>query len=60
MIIFSCLDSVVFRKLFFDSAKRERKCADAIGSVQVPWAGHFQCENIIYFSNKIYGINFIK
>jgi len=22
---------------------RERKCADTIGAVQVPWAGHFQC-----------------
>jgi len=21
---------------------RERKCADAIGTVLVPWAGHFQ------------------
>jgi len=22
---------------------RERKCADTIGTVPVPWAGHFQC-----------------
>jgi len=22
---------------------RERKCADTIGTVLVPWAGHFQC-----------------
>jgi len=22
---------------------RERKCADTIGTVSVPWAGHFQC-----------------
>ena len=22
---------------------RERKCADTIGAVLVPWAGHFQC-----------------
>jgi len=25
---------------------RERKCADTIGTVLVPWAGHFQCWNI--------------
>jgi len=24
-------------------AHRERKCADTIGTVLVPWAGHFQC-----------------
>ena len=24
-------------------AYRERKCADTIGTVLVPWAGHFQC-----------------
>jgi len=23
------------------------KCADTIGTVLVPWAGHFQCQNII-------------
>ena len=23
---------------------RERKCADAIGTVLVPWASHFQCQ----------------
>jgi len=39
---------------------RERQCADTIGAVLVPWAGHFQCENINIFSNKIYGNNFIK
>jgi len=22
---------------------RERKCADMIGTVPVPWSGHFQC-----------------
>jgi len=27
----------------------ERKCADTIGTVQVPWAGHFQCQNINIF-----------
>ena len=21
----------------------ERKCADTVGTVPVPWAGHFQC-----------------
>jgi len=31
---------------------RERKCADTIGTVPVPWAGHFQCKNI--FLTKIY------
>ena len=34
---------------------RERKCADTTGTVLVHWAGHFQCENIKIFSNKIYG-----
>jgi len=24
------------------SASRERKCADTVGTVLVPWAGHFQ------------------
>ena len=32
---------------------RERKCADTIGTVPVPSAGHFQCRNInIFFSTK--------
>ena len=26
-----------------DDSYRERKCADTIGTVLVPWAGHFQC-----------------
>ena len=40
---------------------RERKCANTIGTVWIPWAGHLKCYNInIYFSNKIYGSNFIK
>jgi len=39
---------------------RERKCADTIGTVPVPWAGHFQCQISIYFSNKIHGSIFIK
>ena len=26
-----------------DERHRERKCADTIGTVLVPWAGHFQC-----------------
>ena len=38
----------------------ERKCADTIGTVPVPWAGHLQCENINTFSNKIYGSKFLK
>jgi len=25
---------------------RERKCADTVGTVLVPWAGHFQCKKI--------------
>jgi len=28
---------------------RERKRADIIGTVPVPWAGHFQCQNINVF-----------
>jgi len=28
---------------------RERNCADTIGTVPVPWAGHFQCQNINIF-----------
>jgi len=27
----------------YDIFDRERKCADTIGTVPVPWAGHFQC-----------------
>ena len=26
-----------------ESGNRERKCADTIGTVLVPWTGHFQC-----------------
>jgi len=36
------------------------KCADTIGTVPVRWACHFSAEILIYFSNKIYGGNFIK
>jgi len=25
------------------SSKRERTCADTVGTVLVPWAGHFEC-----------------
>jgi len=40
---------------------RERKCADTIGTVLAPWAGHFQCESMnIFFTSKICGSNFIK
>jgi len=28
---------------------RERKCVDTIGTVPVPWAGHFQCKNVNIF-----------
>jgi len=38
----------------------EWECADTIGTVLVPWAGHYQCQNINIFSSKIYGSNFIK
>ena len=39
----------------------EWKCADTIGTVLVPWAGHFQCQkNVTIFSSEIYGNNFIK
>ena len=33
----------IFSLSFDISAYRERKCADTIGTVPVPWAGHFQC-----------------
>ena len=33
---------------------RERKCADTVGTVPVPWAGHYRCPN------KIYGSNFFE
>ena len=32
-----------------DVYDREQKCADAIGTVLVPWAGHFQRLNINIF-----------
>ena len=38
----------------------ERKCADTIGTVLVPWAGISIAEIEIYFSNKIYRSNFVK
>jgi len=38
---------------------KERKCADTIGTVPVPWAGHFHAKISIYFSNEIYRSNFI-
>jgi len=39
----------------------ERKCADTIGTVPVPWAGHsINAKILMYFSNKIYGTDFIK
>ena len=39
----------------------ERKCADTIGTVPVPWAGHsINAKIFMYFSNKIYGTDFIK
>ena len=31
------------------NSHRERKCADTTGTVLVPWAGHFQCENIYIY-----------
>ena len=44
------------------TATGKRKCADTIGTVPVPWADHFQINGkmLMYFSNKIYGSNFIK
>jgi len=41
-------------------AYRELKCADTIGTVPVPWAVYFNAKILIYFSNKMYGSNFIK
>ena len=34
---------------------RERKCADIIGTVPVPWAGHFQWKDI---NNYIFQIKY--
>ena len=39
---------------------RERKCAGTIGTVLVPWAGHFHAKISPYFSHKIYGIIFFQ
>ena len=39
---------------------RERKYADTIGTVLIPWAGHFHAKIKMYFSNKIYDSIFIK
>ena len=34
-----------------------RKCADTIGTVLVPWAGHFHCQNInIFFKYNIHDV----
>jgi len=45
MNTFTKLDlSVNFRL----SKNRERKCADTIGTVLIPWAGHFQCQKYKY------------
>ena len=41
-------------------AYRELKCADTIGTVPVRWAVYFNAKILIYFSNKMYGSNFIK
>jgi len=41
-----------FKTKLFDMAyneHRERKCADKIGTVPVPWSGHFQRKNIFIF-----------
>jgi len=39
---------------------RERKCADTIGTVLVPWIGLPILKYKYIFSNKIHGSNFIK
>jgi len=39
---------------------REQKCADTIGTVQVPWLAISNDKILIYFSNEIYGSNFLK
>jgi len=51
--------STDFRRYHF-FYHRERKRADTIGTVPVPWAGYSNAKILIYFSNKIYGSNFIK
>ena len=42
------------------SRSDRRKCAEATGTVPVPWAGHFSAKILIYFSNKIYGNSVVK
>ena len=41
-------------------SNRERKYADTIGTVRFPGLAIFTAKILIYFSNKIYGSNFIK
>jgi len=55
--IFTIIDDVDYA---MHNIYRERKCPDTIGTVPVPWAGHFNAKLLIYFWNKIYGSNFIK
>jgi len=44
-----------------DTTSRKRKCADTTGTVLVPCAGRFQCQNInIFFSSKICENNLVK
>ena len=41
---------------------RERKCADTIGTLLVPWAGRFQCYNVNLFfkQDRLHESNCIK
>jgi len=45
---------------YLRASNRERKCADTIGTVPVPWVAISNAKILIYFSNKICGSNFIK
>jgi len=50
--------SVYYRRA--NCRNREQKCADTIGTVQVPWLAISNDKILIYFSNEIYGSNFLK
>ena len=52
--------SVIVRFSVVEVAYRERKCADTVGTVLVPGLAISSAKMLIYCSNKIYGMNFIK
>ena len=48
------------QKNVFAYLNRERKCADTINTVPVLWSTISDAKILIYFSNAIYGSNFMK